>query len=49
MICLLKRALDRFNEMFPAFQDSREYKLLRKIVDAFEEQSVEAFTDAVWA
>eukprot|EP00118_Oscarella_pearsei_P017481 m.173852 g.173852 ORF g.173852 m.173852 type:complete len:296 (+) comp39096_c0_seq10:54-941(+) len=41
------RALDRFNEMFPAFQDSREYKLLRKIVDAFEEQSVEAFTDAV--
>ncbi|XP_065833153.1 alpha-soluble NSF attachment protein-like isoform X1 [Oscarella lobularis] len=41
------RALDKYTEMFPAFQDSREFKLLRKILDAIEEQSVDAFTDAV--
>jgi alpha-soluble NSF attachment protein len=33
--------------MFPAFQDTRECKLLKKINEAFEEENVEAFTEAV--
>ncbi|XP_058715771.1 alpha-soluble NSF attachment protein-like isoform X2 [Poecile atricapillus] len=39
-------AVQRYEEMFPAFSDSRECKLL-KILDAHEEQNVDAFTDAV--
>uniref|UniRef100_A0A8C2XMX9 N-ethylmaleimide-sensitive factor attachment protein, alpha b n=1 Tax=Cyclopterus lumpus TaxID=8103 RepID=A0A8C2XMX9_CYCLU len=34
-------------KMFPAFSDSRECKLLKKLLDAYEEQNVEAYTDSV--
>ncbi|TRY94922.1 hypothetical protein DNTS_023654 [Danionella cerebrum] len=40
-------ALQKYEEMFPAFSDSRECKLLKKLLDAFEEQNVDAYTDAV--
>uniref|UniRef100_A0A674C0Y5 Beta-soluble NSF attachment protein-like n=1 Tax=Salmo trutta TaxID=8032 RepID=A0A674C0Y5_SALTR len=36
-----------YEEMFPAFADSRECKLLKKLLDAHEEQNCEAFTEAV--
>lgn len=42
-----KIALTKYEEMFPAFSDSRECKLVKKLLDAFEEQNVEAYTDAV--
>ncbi|XP_046876218.1 alpha-soluble NSF attachment protein-like isoform X1 [Hypomesus transpacificus] len=42
-----KLSVQRYEEMFPAFSDSRECKLVKKLLDAFEEQDVDAFTDAV--
>ncbi|XP_030650219.1 N-ethylmaleimide-sensitive factor attachment protein, alpha b isoform X3 [Chanos chanos] len=42
-----KLALQKYEEMFPAFSDSRECKLIKKLLDAYEEQNVDAYTDAV--
>ncbi|KAK0150100.1 Alpha-soluble NSF attachment protein [Merluccius polli] len=42
-----KLAVQKYEEMFPAFADSRECKLLKKLLDAYEEQNVEAYTDSV--
>uniref|UniRef100_A0A8C7IS03 N-ethylmaleimide-sensitive factor attachment protein, alpha b n=1 Tax=Oncorhynchus kisutch TaxID=8019 RepID=A0A8C7IS03_ONCKI len=42
-----KLALQKYEEMFPAFSDSRECKLLKKLLDACEEQNVDVYTDAV--
>ncbi|XP_042372553.1 alpha-soluble NSF attachment protein-like, partial [Plectropomus leopardus] len=40
-------AVRKYEEMFPAFSDSRECKLLKKLLEACEEQNVDAYTDAV--
>ncbi|XP_026777303.2 N-ethylmaleimide-sensitive factor attachment protein, alpha a [Pangasianodon hypophthalmus] len=42
-----KLAVQRYEEMFPAFSDARECKLLKKLLDAHEEQDVDAYTNAV--
>uniref|UniRef100_A0A8C6J0K4 Uncharacterized protein n=1 Tax=Melopsittacus undulatus TaxID=13146 RepID=A0A8C6J0K4_MELUD len=42
-----KLAMQKYEEMFPAFSDSRECKLLKKLLEAHEEQNVDAYTDAV--
>ncbi|XP_014841132.1 PREDICTED: alpha-soluble NSF attachment protein isoform X1 [Poecilia mexicana] len=42
-----KLAMQKYEEMFPAFSDSRECKLLKKLLDAYEEQNVDGYTDAV--
>uniref|UniRef100_A0A8C1E407 N-ethylmaleimide-sensitive factor attachment protein, alpha b n=1 Tax=Cyprinus carpio carpio TaxID=630221 RepID=A0A8C1E407_CYPCA len=42
-----KLAVQKYEEMFPAFSDSRECKFVKKLLDAFEEQNVDAYTDAV--
>ncbi|KAG2467403.1 GPCP1 phosphodiesterase, partial [Polypterus senegalus] len=42
-----KLAVEKYEEMFPAFSDSRECKLLKKLLEAHEEQNSEAFTEAV--
>ncbi|KAM6288791.1 alpha-soluble NSF attachment protein [Aegotheles albertisi] len=42
-----KLAVQKYEEMFPAFTDSRECKLVKKLLDAHEEQNVDAYTDAV--
>ncbi|KXJ22338.1 alpha-soluble NSF attachment protein [Exaiptasia diaphana] len=42
-----QRALDKYCDMHAAFQDSRECKLLKNLLEAQEEQNVEAFTEAV--
>ncbi|XDV41306.1 hypothetical protein PO909_010194 [Leuciscus waleckii] len=42
-----KLAIGKYEEMFPAFSDSRECKLLKKLLEAHEEQNAEAFTEAV--
>uniref|UniRef100_A0A8C8G607 Beta-soluble NSF attachment protein n=2 Tax=Oncorhynchus tshawytscha TaxID=74940 RepID=A0A8C8G607_ONCTS len=42
-----KLAVEKYEEMFPAFSDSRECKLLKKLLDAHEEQNCEAFTEAI--
>uniref|UniRef100_A0A8C9FNU1 NSF attachment protein alpha n=1 Tax=Pavo cristatus TaxID=9049 RepID=A0A8C9FNU1_PAVCR len=43
----LQLAVQKYEEMFPAFTDSRECKLVKKLLDAHEEQNVDAYTDAV--
>ncbi|XP_003971571.1 N-ethylmaleimide-sensitive factor attachment protein, beta b [Takifugu rubripes] len=42
-----KIAIEKYEEMFPAFSDSRECKLLKKLLEAHEEQNSDAFTEAV--
>ncbi|KAK4871670.1 hypothetical protein RN001_015794 [Aquatica leii] len=42
-----QHALEQYTQMYPAFQDSREYKLLQTLMEHLEEQNVDAFTDAV--
>ncbi|KAA0711640.1 Beta-soluble NSF attachment protein [Triplophysa tibetana] len=42
-----KLAVEKYEGMFPAFSDSRECKLLKKLLEAHEEQNSEAFTEAV--
>uniref|UniRef100_A0A8B9H8Y6 N-ethylmaleimide-sensitive factor attachment protein, beta a n=2 Tax=Astyanax mexicanus TaxID=7994 RepID=A0A8B9H8Y6_ASTMX len=42
-----KLAIEKYESMFPAFSDSRECKLLKKLLEAHEEQNSEAFTEAV--
>ncbi|KAK3563730.1 hypothetical protein QTP86_034454 [Hemibagrus guttatus] len=42
-----KLAIEKYESMFPAFSDSRECKLLKKLLEAHEEQNNEAFTEAV--
>ncbi|XP_053534005.1 N-ethylmaleimide-sensitive factor attachment protein, alpha b isoform X2 [Ictalurus punctatus] len=42
-----KLALQKYEEMFPAFSDSRECKLVKKLLDAYEEQNVDMYTDSV--
>ncbi|KAH1180774.1 hypothetical protein KIL84_001708 [Mauremys mutica] len=33
--------------MFPAFSDSRECKLVKKLLEAHEEQNIDSYTDSV--
>ncbi|XP_018411507.1 PREDICTED: alpha-soluble NSF attachment protein isoform X3 [Nanorana parkeri] len=42
-----KLAVQKYEEMFPAFSDSREYKLVKKLLEAHEEQNLDNYTDAV--
>ncbi|XP_006820417.1 alpha-soluble NSF attachment protein-like [Saccoglossus kowalevskii] len=42
-----QHAIQKYEEMFPAFADSREHKLIRTLIAASEEQNVDAYTDAV--
>ncbi|XP_019872531.1 alpha-soluble NSF attachment protein [Aethina tumida] len=42
-----QHALERYVQMYPAFQDSREYKLLKTLIEHMEEQNVDGFTEAV--
>ncbi|XP_071791391.1 alpha-soluble NSF attachment protein-like [Asterias amurensis] len=40
-------AVEKYDKMFPAFTDSREHKLLLKLLDAIEDQNVDNYTEAV--
>ncbi|XP_050296891.1 alpha-soluble NSF attachment protein [Anthonomus grandis grandis] len=42
-----QHALDRYIQQYPAFQDSREYKFLNKLIEQIEEQNLDGFTDTV--
>ncbi|XP_015748138.1 PREDICTED: alpha-soluble NSF attachment protein-like [Acropora digitifera] len=42
-----QRAVDKYCDMYPAFQDTRECKLLRTLLEAKEEQNTESFTEAI--
>uniref|UniRef100_A0A7N5JAN7 Alpha-soluble NSF attachment protein-like n=1 Tax=Ailuropoda melanoleuca TaxID=9646 RepID=A0A7N5JAN7_AILME len=42
-----KLAVQKYEEMFPAFSDSRECKLVKKLLDAHEEQNIDSYTESV--
>ncbi|CAD1480873.1 unnamed protein product, partial [Heterotrigona itama] len=42
-----QHAIERYQEQYPAFQDSREYKLIKTLIEHLEEQHLEGFTEAV--
>lgn len=42
-----QHALDKYSQQYPAFQDSRESKLVKTLCEHLEEQNIEGFTDAV--
>ncbi|XP_043934841.1 alpha-soluble NSF attachment protein isoform X1 [Protopterus annectens] len=42
-----KLAVQKYEDLFPAFSDSRECKLVKKLLDAHEEQNIDSYTDAV--
>ncbi|KAJ6663631.1 hypothetical protein lerEdw1_009710 [Lerista edwardsae] len=42
-----KLAVQKYEEMFPAFSDSRECKLVKKLLDAHEEQNIDNYTESV--
>lgn len=40
-------AVNKYEEQFPTFADSREYKLLKALISACEDQNPDSFTDAI--
>jgi len=42
-----QRVIEKYTQMLPAFEDSREYTLLKAILGANEQQNAEEFTEAV--
>ncbi|CAG0894074.1 unnamed protein product [Darwinula stevensoni] len=40
-------ALQKYEEMYPAFQDSREAKLIKSLIGCIEEQNADGFSEAV--
>ncbi|XP_017786060.1 PREDICTED: alpha-soluble NSF attachment protein [Nicrophorus vespilloides] len=42
-----QHAMERYIQMYPALQDSREYKLIQTLIEHMEDQNVDGFTDAV--
>jgi len=42
-----KASIEKYCQMFPAFEDSRELKLLTRILTAKEEENIDGYTEAV--
>ncbi|XP_056601079.1 N-ethylmaleimide-sensitive factor attachment protein, alpha a [Triplophysa dalaica] len=42
-----KLAVQKYEDIYPAFTDARECKLLKKLFDAHDEQNTEAYTEAI--
>jgi len=42
-----QHAMERYVQQYPAFQDSREYKLMQTLIEHMEEQNLDGFTEAV--
>jgi len=42
-----QHAIQQYEDMYPAFQDSRECKLVKTLIGHMEEHNVDGFTDAV--
>jgi len=42
-----QHALEKYSQQYPAFQDSREYKLVKELCEHLEEQNIEGFTESV--
>ncbi|XP_004205892.1 alpha-soluble NSF attachment protein isoform X1 [Hydra vulgaris] len=46
-IAAVEVAINKYLEMFPALEDSRELKFLNKLVEAVKEENIDHFTEAV--
>jgi alpha-soluble NSF attachment protein len=42
-----QQAIQKYEEKYPAFQDSRESKLIKTLIEHIEEQNVEGFSEAI--
>ncbi|KAL0819217.1 hypothetical protein ABMA28_008463 [Loxostege sticticalis] len=42
-----QHAIEKYCGLYPAFADTREYKLVKELIEHLEEQNVDAFTEAV--
>ncbi|XP_077995427.1 alpha-soluble NSF attachment protein-like [Glandiceps talaboti] len=42
-----QHAIQKYEDMFPQFTGSREYKLVKTLISAAEEQNIDSYTDAV--
>lgn len=42
-----QHALEKYSQQYPAFQDSREYKLVKTLCEQLEEQNIDGFTETV--
>ena len=42
-----QHAMERYVEQCPSFQDAREYKLLKNLIEHLEDQNLEGYTDTV--
>ncbi|KAG5306754.1 SNAP protein, partial [Acromyrmex insinuator] len=42
-----QHAIERYQEQYPAFQDAREYKLVKTLIEHLEDQNLEGYTEAV--
>lgn len=42
-----QHALERYSQLYPAFSDTRECKLVKDLIEHLEDQNIDSFTDAV--
>ncbi|XP_004923294.1 alpha-soluble NSF attachment protein isoform X2 [Bombyx mandarina] len=42
-----QHALEKYSSLYPAFGDTREYKLIKELIEHLEDQNVDAYTEAV--
>ncbi|XP_031626677.1 alpha-soluble NSF attachment protein [Contarinia nasturtii] len=42
-----QHAIEKYAQQYPAFQDQREYKLVKTLCEHLEESNIEGFTDAI--
>ncbi|KAM7300132.1 alpha-soluble NSF attachment protein [Ixodes scapularis] len=42
-----QHALNKYEELCPSFADTREYKLVKALINKLEDQDVDGFTDTV--
>ena len=47
VLIFLRQALDKYQEWMPAFEDSRECKLVVKLIEAHDNNSADAFAEAI--
>jgi len=42
-----RQAMDKYQDISPAFEDSREFKLINKLLEAYEQNSADGFAEAI--
>lgn len=42
-----RQAMDKYQDISPAFEDSREFKLVNKLLEAYDQNSADAFAESI--